>query len=61
MSYNLCQRLGKLEYLAKICSRAKIDFRGPPWFWQGLLDISLIKVHDIKETNIFSRAIQGDP
>ena len=38
---------GKHDFWAKICSRAKIDrggSRSPPRSWQGLSDVSLIRV-----------------
>ena len=47
MSWNWCQLLGKHDFWAKICSRAKIDrggSRSPPRSWQGLSDVSLIRV-----------------
>ena len=48
MSWNWCQPLGKHDFWAKICSRAKIaggGSRSPPQTWQALSDVKLVRVN----------------
>ena len=47
MSWNWCQPLGKHDFWAKICSRAKIaggGSRSPPPTWRALSDVTLARV-----------------
>ena len=52
MSWNWCQPLGKHDFWAKFCSRAKIaggGSRSPPHTWRALSDVTLARVKP--ETN----------
>ena len=59
MSWNWCQLLGKHDFWAKICSRAKIDrggSRSPPphtHTWRALSDVTLARVKTLLWFQIF--------